>query len=273
MTMSHASGFIRMKRSSSVMPALLTRMSMRSCFSISAAIRSRRSAPAMSSSTALAHCPRLRRSPRRRPALCRRMRAAQSTVAPLSPRRRAIASPMPREAPVTSATFPSGRSSWWLLLVTLRVPVGPRTYRPQPRDLRCLLGPCGLGPEAGFWGRGLGLRPVLGHWSLVVQQTLPASRDVVHVHQLDRRVDSLDQTRQHAARADFDEAPHSHRDHLLHRLDPSHRRDHLADQRVAHGVRRFRSARRRRSSRAAPRDRAGAARLRASAAAALRQVS
>src|SRR6266542_3668942 len=130
----------------------------------------------MSSCTPLARCPAVTISfaiSFTRSAL----RAARSTYAPQSARRRAMASPMPRDAPVTSAVFP---------LRSMRI------------------------------GK-------------------PLNRlDVRHVHQLDRRVDALDQTREHVARSDFHDPPHTHGNHPLHRLDPTHWRGDLAQQRVAH---------------------------------------
>src|SRR5258708_31433895 len=118
--------------------------------------------------------------------------AAQRTWAPVSPRRRAIDSPIPREAPVTRAVLPM-RSIFIFV-----------SGRPCDRSLSFR--------HKGF-DRG----------------------DVGDVEQFHGGVDALDESSQDAARSNLYEVPHTHRDHLLHRLDPAHGRDHLANQGVADG--------------------------------------
>src|SRR5258708_3600549 len=190
-TFVHASAFMRRKRSSSVTPALLTRMSILPCCVSKALMPSRTPAAAMSRATPVAFPPAATISPATR-STASGLRAAQRTCAPVSPRRRAIDSPIPREAPVTRPAFPA-RSIF--IFVS-----GERCDRSLSfRD-------------KGFDGG-----------------------DVGDVEQLHGGVDALDESCQDPARSDLHEVPHTHGDHLLHRLDPAHGRDHLADQGVADG--------------------------------------
>ena len=95
---------------SSVMPALFTRMSSFPCFSTTAlkaaetdagSVTSRRRASARPPDDLIA-CATA--------AALSSLRAATTTDAPAAPRAFAIASPMPCEPPVTSATFPSSEN-------------------------------------------------------------------------------------------------------------------------------------------------------------------
>ena len=101
-TSSHSSSFMRSARLSRVMPALLTRIAMSpNCF-CNSVDRARRSLRRVASRSATLPMPRH---------LASRLRCAwspcRSPSRPAAPARAAMAWPMPREAPVTSATFPS----------------------------------------------------------------------------------------------------------------------------------------------------------------------
>ena len=131
-TASQSSRFIRSINWSRAMPALLTRMSIRPCRSSVAGDRPPRSAPASVTSSAMASaCPPARANLLRdRAARCRRARPRRRS-APRAASCSAIARPMPRDAPVTSAT----RSERSIILQRNHPFVeGPRGHRPLPRQ-------------------------------------------------------------------------------------------------------------------------------------------
>jgi hypothetical protein len=64
------------------------------------------------------------------------LREAMTTLAPCWASRRAIASPMPREAPVTIATLPARSNSDCVNVALARLGSDPRHYRKEGRALQ-----------------------------------------------------------------------------------------------------------------------------------------
>src|SRR6185295_2961008 len=195
-TLCQSSRLIRRSRLSAVMPALLTRTSMPARSGGSDLSRSPIEAGCATSSTRAWALPPAASIRATRAASFSSLRAAAITLAPSSARRRAIASPIPCEAPVTRAILPSSRCMLGLLAL--------------------LLGRLGRGPGS---GRGE---------HLVELRRLAERRDE---QALD---DAPGEAREHRARADLEERSHPRAlDHEEHRLDPAHGAVDLADQRIA----------------------------------------
>ena len=107
MISSHSSSFMRASRLSRVMPALLTRMAMSpNCFWTSDTTDSDCRASLTFSTRPPPWMP-APASSRRMPSAPAAVVAVPATTAPLRPSSSAIERPMPRDAPVTSAIFPS----------------------------------------------------------------------------------------------------------------------------------------------------------------------
>src|SRR5687768_7824246 len=200
-TASQSSRFMRSINWSLVMPALFTSTSRRPCRS-SAPDTSRSIAPASETSTAAASAfpPAAAIASIASAALL--PRAAPITVAPCAASFPAIARPMPREAPVTSATRPDKS------IISF-------SGRARPRiPARLLAGP-GMPRSALSQAALEGRQPVL-------------VLDAVHG---DAAIDLLDQAGEHRAGTQFDERPRAVRDEAFHHIFPANRRRYLPDER------------------------------------------
>src|SRR5690606_14347415 len=195
-----SSSFIRISRLSRVMPALLTRMVTGPNSLPMASTRASTPAPSVTPRTRPAPPPAARRAPTA--AAPASLGAVPTTVAPCAANSSAMAAPIPRLAPVTSAISPFSTS-----------------------DIPVLRNLCVLDADS----------PVRKSFFPISQRGIEVggSADGAGVQ---RFVDALDQASQHLARAAFGEAGDAARRQGLHALGPAHRQVELADQGVADGL-------------------------------------
>src|SRR5688500_12389407 len=212
---------MRISNRSRVMPALLTRLEPAPCSYAIASTSA--STPPPSATESRLPAPPCAAS--RSPIACApaSVVAVPTTFAPSAASSSAIAAPMPRLAPVTSATSPS--SSLPMMCVP-RLEGANLTRNAAPR-----VATAPREPVHGFEGsarRGWRARSRAPVGQRGLEIAGGAERAAI-----DRLVDALDQARQHLARAAFGDTCRAGGGKRLHACGPAHRQVELAHQRVA----------------------------------------